>query len=112
MGRAYKWKVHDYLLQEVAIRYPKAPGHVYRAVAQPDVQWKMQQVQDLSDYVLRALSIVNAAIEATKSAETLDGRQVTTVTKNLQISYLFYFIFFSHINISHLVSRSNNRQLA
>jgi len=63
---------------EVAIRYPKAPGHVYRAVAQPDVQWKMQQVQDLSDYVLRALNVVNAAIEATKSAETLDGRQVTT----------------------------------
>lgn len=30
---------------EVAIKHAKTPGGVYRAVAQPDVQWKLQQLQ-------------------------------------------------------------------
>jgi len=63
---------------EVAIRYPKAPGHVFRSIAQPDVQWKLQQVQDLSNYILRAHNLVRAAVEATDDSKLLDGRKIAT----------------------------------
>jgi len=63
---------------EVAIRYPKAPGHIFRSVAQPDVQWKLQQVQDLSNYILQAQNLVLAATEATENSKLLDGRKVAT----------------------------------
>ncbi|CAI5445014.1 unnamed protein product [Caenorhabditis angaria] len=38
---------------EVSIKYPKAGGGYFRAVAQPDVQWKLQQLQDLGNYISR-----------------------------------------------------------
>uniref|UniRef100_A0A915Q4K1 AAA+ ATPase domain-containing protein n=1 Tax=Setaria digitata TaxID=48799 RepID=A0A915Q4K1_9BILA len=41
---------------EVTIKYPKMPGGVYRATAQPDVQWKLQQLQDADNYFVQALS--------------------------------------------------------
>lgn len=34
------------------------PGGVYRATAQPDVQWKLQQLQDANNYWAQALSAV------------------------------------------------------
>ncbi|VDN25993.1 unnamed protein product [Gongylonema pulchrum] len=43
---------------EVAIKYPKMPGGVYRATAQPDVQWKLQQLQDANNYWAQALNTV------------------------------------------------------
>lgn len=39
---------------EVAIKHQKTPGGVFRAVAQPDVQWKLQQLQDLGNHIARA----------------------------------------------------------
>lgn len=38
---------------EVTVKYPKAGGGYYRAVAQPDVQWKLQQLQDLGNHISR-----------------------------------------------------------
>uniref|UniRef100_A0A8R1HRE2 Protein rogdi homolog n=1 Tax=Caenorhabditis japonica TaxID=281687 RepID=A0A8R1HRE2_CAEJA len=38
---------------EVTVKYPKAVGGYYRAVAQPDVQWKLQQLQDLGNHISR-----------------------------------------------------------
>uniref|UniRef100_A0A1I7THI9 Protein rogdi n=1 Tax=Caenorhabditis tropicalis TaxID=1561998 RepID=A0A1I7THI9_9PELO len=38
---------------EVTIKYPKAGGGFFRAVAQPDVQWKLQQLQDLGNHISR-----------------------------------------------------------
>ncbi|UMM25398.1 hypothetical protein L5515_005239 [Caenorhabditis briggsae] len=38
---------------EVTVKYPKAGGGYYRAVAQPDVQWKLQQLQDLGNHIAR-----------------------------------------------------------
>ncbi|PAV78341.1 hypothetical protein WR25_24772 [Diploscapter pachys] len=43
---------------EVAIKHPKAPGGVFRAVAQPDVQWKLQQIQDLGNHIAKATIIL------------------------------------------------------
>lgn len=71
---------------EATIRYQKAPGHFYRAIAQPDVQWKMHQIQDLSDYVLKALSIVNVASDIFKSPGGVDGLQISTYLENIIIN--------------------------
>lgn len=30
---------------ELTVKYPKAPGHVYKGTVQPDSQWKLQQVR-------------------------------------------------------------------
>lgn len=38
---------------EVTVKYPKAGGGFFRAVAQPDVQWKLQQLQDLGNHISR-----------------------------------------------------------
>ncbi|PAV85881.1 hypothetical protein WR25_09132 [Diploscapter pachys] len=43
---------------EVAIKHLKAPGGVFRAVAQPDVQWKLQQIQDLGNHIAKATTIL------------------------------------------------------
>ncbi|VIO91361.1 Uncharacterized protein BM_BM4645 [Brugia malayi] len=43
---------------EVIIKHPKMPGGVYRGVAQPDVQWKLQQMQDADNYYVQALSMI------------------------------------------------------
>ncbi|VDM58609.1 unnamed protein product [Angiostrongylus costaricensis] len=43
---------------EVAIRHPKASGGMFRAIAQPDVQWKLQQLQDLGNHITRASKLL------------------------------------------------------
>ncbi|VDM19814.1 unnamed protein product [Wuchereria bancrofti] len=43
---------------EVIIKHPKMPGGVYRGVAQPEVQWKLQQMQDADNYYVQALSML------------------------------------------------------
>ncbi|CAI4224692.1 unnamed protein product [Auanema sp. JU1783] len=43
---------------EVVIKHPKGPGGTYRGVAQPDVQWKLQQLQDLANHIVRATSVL------------------------------------------------------
>uniref|UniRef100_A0A1I7X2Z5 KH_dom_type_1 domain-containing protein n=1 Tax=Heterorhabditis bacteriophora TaxID=37862 RepID=A0A1I7X2Z5_HETBA len=39
---------------EVVIKHAKTAGGVFRAVAQPDIQWKLQQLQDLGNHISRA----------------------------------------------------------
>ncbi|CAD6188419.1 unnamed protein product [Caenorhabditis auriculariae] len=39
---------------EVTIKNPKVAGGFFRSVAQPDVQWKLQQLQDLGNHIARA----------------------------------------------------------
>lgn len=43
---------------DVAIRHSKSAGGVFRAVAQPDVQWKLQQLQDLGNHITRASKLL------------------------------------------------------
>ncbi|KAJ1363467.1 hypothetical protein KIN20_023340 [Parelaphostrongylus tenuis] len=43
---------------EVAIRHSKAAGGIFRAIAQPDVQWKLQQLQDLGNHIARASKLL------------------------------------------------------
>lgn len=44
---------------EVNLKYAKsAVGGFYRATAVPDVQWKLQQVQDASNQCVKALQIL------------------------------------------------------
>uniref|UniRef100_A0A0M3JAY6 Protein rogdi homolog (inferred by orthology to a C. elegans protein) n=1 Tax=Anisakis simplex TaxID=6269 RepID=A0A0M3JAY6_ANISI len=44
------------IITEVTMKYPKAPGGVFRSVSQPDVQWKLQQLQDTANYCVQALT--------------------------------------------------------
>ncbi|MFH4980789.1 hypothetical protein AB6A40_007498 [Gnathostoma spinigerum] len=43
---------------EVAMKYPKISGGIFRATAQPEVQWKLQQLQDAGNYCVEALRTV------------------------------------------------------
>ncbi|KAM3723335.1 Protein rogdi [Dirofilaria immitis] len=43
---------------EVTMKYPKMPNGFYRGTAQPDVQWKLQQMQNADNYYIQALSII------------------------------------------------------
>ncbi|KRZ32991.1 Protein rogdi -like protein [Trichinella pseudospiralis] len=49
---------------EVAVRYPKMPSHFYRAVVQPDIQWKIQQIQDFGNFVLGAFEQIQIGLAA------------------------------------------------
>uniref|UniRef100_A0A915KBG2 Uncharacterized protein n=1 Tax=Romanomermis culicivorax TaxID=13658 RepID=A0A915KBG2_ROMCU len=73
---------------DATIKYPKAAGHFYRAIAQPDVQWKMHQIQDLSDYILKTLTVVQSGLEIFKCDQP-DGRQISTYLDNI-ITNLHY----------------------
>ncbi|VDM44776.1 unnamed protein product [Toxocara canis] len=46
------------ILTEVTMKYAKAPGGLFRSTAQPDVQWKLQQLQDTGNYCAQALATV------------------------------------------------------
>ncbi|EGT56712.1 hypothetical protein CAEBREN_20956 [Caenorhabditis brenneri] len=48
---------------EVTVKYPKAGGGFYRAVAQPDVQWKLQQLQDLGNHIARVTIMLSDLLE-------------------------------------------------
>uniref|UniRef100_A0A1I8A0S8 Mab-21 domain-containing protein n=1 Tax=Steinernema glaseri TaxID=37863 RepID=A0A1I8A0S8_9BILA len=43
---------------DVTLKHPKCPGGVYRATARPNVQWKLQQVQDAGNLCLRTLGLI------------------------------------------------------
>lgn len=43
---------------EINLKYAKAPGGTFRSTANPDVQWKLQQLQDASNHCTKALQIV------------------------------------------------------
>lgn len=67
----------DNIIQaEVNTKYTKAPGHVYRAVAQPDVQWKLLQVQDVINYTRKSLTLVQSIIDFFEYKRSLGAKQV------------------------------------
>ncbi|OZC09477.1 hypothetical protein X798_03434 [Onchocerca flexuosa] len=71
---------------EVTMKYPKMPGGVYRAVAQPDVQWKLQQIQDADNYFVQALSLLVKDLKWIRQISPNDmgkisSTVVTTITK-------------------------------
>ncbi|KAK0417200.1 hypothetical protein QR680_012875 [Steinernema hermaphroditum] len=43
---------------DVTLKHPKCPGGVYRATAHPDIQWKLQQIQDAGNLCVRTLGLV------------------------------------------------------
>lgn len=43
---------------EISLKYPKIPGGVFRSVANPNVQWKIQQLQDTGNLVAHALQVI------------------------------------------------------
>ncbi|VDP20282.1 unnamed protein product, partial [Onchocerca flexuosa] len=70
----------------VTMKYPKMPGGVYRAVAQPDVQWKLQQIQDADNYFVQALSLLVKDLKWIRQISPNDmgkisSTVVTTITK-------------------------------
>ncbi|KAK5975306.1 Protein rogdi [Trichostrongylus colubriformis] len=55
--KAYVTLLGDNVIQaEIVLKHAKSTGGVFRAVAQPDVQWKLQQLQDLGNHIARATS--------------------------------------------------------
>ncbi|VDO78691.1 unnamed protein product [Haemonchus placei] len=52
--KAYVTLLGDNVIQaEIILKNVKSAGGVFRAVAQPDVQWKLQQLQDLGNHIAR-----------------------------------------------------------
>ncbi|XGW18615.1 hypothetical protein V3C99_002879 [Haemonchus contortus] len=52
--KAYVTLLGDNVIQaEIILKNAKSAGGVFRAVAQPDVQWKLQQLQDLGNHIAR-----------------------------------------------------------
>ncbi|TKR78049.1 hypothetical protein L596_018918 [Steinernema carpocapsae] len=43
---------------DVTLKHPKCPGGVYRSMAQPDIQWKLQQLQDAGNLCVRTLGLI------------------------------------------------------
>jgi len=43
---------------EISLKHPKIPGGVFRSVANPNVQWKIQQLQDTGNLVAHGLQVV------------------------------------------------------
>ncbi|CAG9540123.1 unnamed protein product [Cercopithifilaria johnstoni] len=65
---------------EVIIKYPKMPGGAYRGAAQPDVQWKLQQMQDADNYYVQALSTLVRGLKWIKQIAPNDiGKISSTV---------------------------------
>lgn len=56
---------------EVAFRHPKAPNHIYKGTAQPDLQQKLQQLQDVGNHVQNALIIVREILAGTTEKKSL-----------------------------------------
>ncbi|ETN79757.1 rogdi-like family protein [Necator americanus] len=56
---------------EVAVKHAKSAGGIFRAVAQPDVQWKLQQLQDLGNHIARAsVSLCEADVRMSEIARS------------------------------------------
>uniref|UniRef100_A0AC34GVQ3 Protein rogdi n=1 Tax=Panagrolaimus sp. ES5 TaxID=591445 RepID=A0AC34GVQ3_9BILA len=43
---------------EISLKHAKVPGGIFRSVANPNVQWKIQQLQDTGNQCARALQII------------------------------------------------------
>ena len=43
---------------EISLKHSKVPGGIFRSVANPNVQWKIQQLQDTGNQCARALQII------------------------------------------------------
>ncbi|EJW78115.1 hypothetical protein WUBG_10977 [Wuchereria bancrofti] len=73
---------------EVIIKHPKMPGGVYRGVAQPEVQWKLQQMQDADNYYVQALSMLIQKLKWIRHVPPDDiskmSSTVTTVVAKVQ----------------------------
>ncbi|KIH64873.1 hypothetical protein ANCDUO_04814 [Ancylostoma duodenale] len=69
---------------EVAVKHAKSAGGMFRAVAQPDVQWKLQQLQDLGNHIARA-SVSLCEADARMSEIARSG-EFTTETGELILS--------------------------
>ncbi|KRX44326.1 Protein rogdi -like protein, partial [Trichinella britovi] len=66
---------------EVTVRYPKMPSHFYRAVVQPDIQWKIPQIQDFGNYVLGAFEQIQIGLAA--SGENADDIVEKKILNNI-----------------------------
>ncbi|KFD57594.1 hypothetical protein M514_01697 [Trichuris suis] len=75
---------------EITVRHPKLPSHFYRAVVQPDIQWKLQQVQDLGNYVLLAMEMLRYGMLTLQNCNDneLSVEKLFWVTKSIR-NYLF-----------------------
>ncbi|KAK6051802.1 rogdi-like family protein [Cooperia oncophora] len=83
--KAYVTLLGDNVIQaEVVYKSPKSPGGVSRSVAQPDVQWKLQQLQDLGNHIARA-SVQSCEVDA-RLAELSQSRKFTLETGELILS--------------------------
>ncbi|CAB3402809.1 unnamed protein product [Caenorhabditis bovis] len=72
---------------EVTIKYPKAAGGYYRAVAQPDVQWKLQQLQDLGNHIARAtvgLCEMRVFLDALSNFSKESGSKILSELKHIK----------------------------
>uniref|UniRef100_A0A914VPL1 Uncharacterized protein n=1 Tax=Plectus sambesii TaxID=2011161 RepID=A0A914VPL1_9BILA len=75
---------------DVAIRYPKAPGGTFRSVAQPDIQWKLQQLQDAANFCARAIETTLLTLQRVRALRTAGqdgtpaaGRQLARAANHL-----------------------------
>uniref|UniRef100_A0A0R3RHX6 Protein rogdi n=1 Tax=Elaeophora elaphi TaxID=1147741 RepID=A0A0R3RHX6_9BILA len=64
---------------EVVIKYPKMPGGIYRGTAQPDVQWKLQQMQDADNYYIQALSMLVHGLKWIKEIPADDIGKISSI---------------------------------
>lgn len=75
---------------EVSIKHNKVAGGVYRGIAQPEVQWKLQQLQDLGNHIARATSKMcdlKALLESLTENKSFDldtGALILTDLKSLK----------------------------
>uniref|UniRef100_A0A183GGM4 Coiled-coil domain containing 52 n=1 Tax=Heligmosomoides polygyrus TaxID=6339 RepID=A0A183GGM4_HELPZ len=69
---------------EITVKHAKSTGGVYRGVAQPDVQWKLQQLQDLGNHIARASTQLCEA--DARMLELSHSRQFTTESGELILS--------------------------
>lgn len=70
---------------EVSFKYPKAPGGVLKTCAQPEVQWKLQQLQDAGNFCCMALNTIAQGLELVKG-QFGEGGSMLTVEAGNQLS--------------------------
>lgn len=70
---------------EVNFKYPKAPGGFLKTSAQPEVQWKLQQLQDAGNFCCMALNAVTKGLELVRG-QHLENEDVLTLEAGNQLS--------------------------
>ncbi|EJW73922.1 hypothetical protein WUBG_15168 [Wuchereria bancrofti] len=84
------------------------PGGVYRGVAQPEVQWKLQQMQDADNYYVQALSMLIQKLKWIRHVPPDDiskmSSTVTTVVAKVQsVAFVLpSFNYFDKFYIFHI----------